>query len=350
MHDWLFKWHHLVEKAVPVTNLEEMVKKGSISGLPFYFMLIASSVIATLGLLSNSAAVIIGAMIIAPLMSPIIAIAYWLLTARRNLLLRSILTIFLGSVISIIVAFLITQMIGWKLANSEIVARMSPNLLDLGVAVAAGAAAAFAFTRSGISASLAGIAIAVALMPPLCTVGIALAAGNDVSAEIGSEIDSFNAVGPLLLFITNFMGIVFSAGIVFYWQYFRKKLRPILIIVFTFLGLTVLVFPLGLRMKNLLIHNQIRRSLTVIAIEELPDYSNVRMRSLSVRIHQDVVFVRAEAIAPPGVITEGFIEETRRRLSDLINRPVVFEVAISELTIMRSTGDLQIPEGKEGFP
>ena len=350
IRDWLSGWHYLEEQPVSKKEVEELVKRGSVSGPPFYFMLITSSVIATLGLLSNSAAVIIGAMIIAPLMSPIVAVSYWLLTGKRNLLFRSLLTVFVGTVVSIAVAFLITILIGWKLAGSEIIARMSPNLLDLGVALAAGAAAGFAYTRSGVSNSFAGIAIAVALVPPLCTVGIAMAVGQDVSAEIGMDVESFDPLGPLLLYITNFIGIVFSASIVFFWQYFRRELRPILILMFTLIGLTIVVYPLGISMKNLMIRNQIRRNLMVIAIDLLPDYSNVRLRNLTVRIGKDVILVKANAIAPPGMITESFINETRNRLTEVVGKPVVLEVGIYFMSVIRSKDDLPDLKRKEGFP
>lgn len=350
MRDWLSSWRHLEEQPLSTEEVEELVKRGSVSGIPFYFMLITSSIIATLGLLSNSAAVIIGAMIIAPLMNPIVAVAYWLLSGKRNLLFRSLLTVILGTIVSIIVAFLISELIGWKLAGSEIIARMSPNLLDLGVALAAGAAAAFAYTRSGVSNSLAGIAIAVALVPPLCTVGVAMAVGKDVSAEIGMDVESFDPLGPLLLYITNFIGIVFSASIVFFWQYFKKQLRSILILMFTLIGLTIVVYPLGISMKNLMIRNQIRRNLTVIAIDLLPDYTNVRLRNLTVRIGKEVILVKANAIAPPGVITESFIHETRNRLTEVVGKPVVLEVGIYFMSVMRSTDGLPDIKRKEGFP
>ena len=92
---------------------------------------------------------------------------------------------------------------------------MKPSLLDLGVAVAAGAAAAFAYTRPNVSSALAGIAIAVALVPPLCTVGIAMALGQEASVEVGLALDSLSVRGPFLLYMTNILGIVFAGSLVF---------------------------------------------------------------------------------------------------------------------------------------
>ncbi len=148
---WLGDWRYLVEKPASAEGVENMVEKGSVPAFAFFFMLASSCVIATFGLLANSAAVIIGAMIVAPLMNPIISMSFGIITGRGPLIWRSLLTIVLGTLMTIIMAFLLSEAIGWKLAGSELVARMRPSLLDLGVAVAAGAAAAFAYTRPGVS-------------------------------------------------------------------------------------------------------------------------------------------------------------------------------------------------------
>lgn len=339
-----------MKASVPNKEIEEMVEKGSVPDFSFFLMIGVSSIIATLGLLANSAAVIIGAMIIAPLMNPIIAVAYWLLAKRRILIIRSLLTIVLGTILSIVVAYLITQTIGWKLAGSEIVARMTPNLLDLGVAIAAGVAAAFAFTRAEVSNSFAGIAIAVALVPPLCTIGIALAVGRDVSPEVGLIVQSFDPIGPLLLYITNFIGIIFASSMIFFLQYFKGQIRPLLTLFLTLSILVIVALPLGFRMNNLLIRNLIRRNLTVIGTELLPDYSNVRLRNLNVRIGKEVILVNAEAVAPPGAITESFLNETRKRLSEIVNRPVVLQVRVYDVAIMRSAENLPAPIKNKGLP
>ena len=171
---WFGDWRHLVEKPISAEEVERAVEQGSIPAYAFYFMLASSTVIATFGLLANSAAVIIGAMIVAPLMSPIISMSYWIVAGRGALTMRPRLTVVTGTLLTIGVAFVFTEAIGWKLAGLKIVARMKPSLLYLGVALAASVAAAFAYTRPNASSALAGIAIAVVLVPPLCTVGIAM--------------------------------------------------------------------------------------------------------------------------------------------------------------------------------
>jgi uncharacterized hydrophobic protein (TIGR00271 family) len=346
---WMFGWLYLVELPNPQAEIEVIVKKGSTPDNSFIVMIIVSSVVATIGLLANSTAVIIGAMIIAPLMSPIIALSYWLLAGNWIVILRSLLTVILGTILSIAVAYFITELIGWKLAGSEIMARMKPNLLDLGVALAAGTAGAFAYTRASVSASFAGIAIAVALVPPLCTVGIAFAIKNEAVGD-GVTLDYFDPQGPLLLYITNLIGIIFASSTVFFWQYFRKRLKAIFTLVFTIVCLGIILNPLGISMKNLMIRNQIRRNLTVLTISLLPkDYNKMRLRNLNVRIGKDIVYVRANAIAQPGVVNQEFIDKLRDGLSKRIDMPITLEVGVIEEPVMKSTIDLTSPLEKKGI-
>jgi uncharacterized hydrophobic protein (TIGR00271 family) len=333
---WLGNWRKFVEKPMSVEDVEQAVERGSVPSFAFFFMLAASAVIATLGLLANSAAVIIGAMIIAPLMLPIISMSYGLVAGRGQLVGRSLLTVATGTILTIVVALVIAEAIGWRVAGSESLSRTKPMLLDLGVAMAAGAAAAFAFTRPGISSALAGIAIAVALVPPLCTVGIALALGQDVSAEAGLALDGFGARGPFLLYLTNIIGIIFAASLVFFWKYFRRRVLAAVALALTLVSLVIVVPPLGIAMDNLLIRNQVRRSLTVITLPLIPSDQDVRLTNLSVRIGEDAVFVRADVVAPPGLISQESVEAVRDQLSELVGRPVVFEVGVVPETVLRA--------------
>ena len=101
---WLLDWRLFVEQSKSVEDVEQTAEQGSIPAFSFYFMLAVSAAIATLGLLANSAAVIIGAMIVAPLMSPIIAMSYGLVAGKVPLILRSLLTVLTGTILTIGVA------------------------------------------------------------------------------------------------------------------------------------------------------------------------------------------------------------------------------------------------------
>jgi uncharacterized hydrophobic protein (TIGR00271 family) len=189
--------------------LESLIPDSRLS-LNFSVLLLGSCTIATLGLLVNNVAVIIGAMIIAPLMLPIQAFAYGALEARLSLLQSGAATIFVGSCASIALAALLSKVVALPTLSSEIFARSKPTLLDLGIALAAGVICGFARVRPAVSASLAGTAIAVALMPPLCVIGIALAHG-----------DGKLALGATLLYLTNLLGIMLACMVVYVVAGFR---------------------------------------------------------------------------------------------------------------------------------
>ncbi|NOR37062.1 MAG: DUF389 domain-containing protein [Woeseiaceae bacterium] len=322
------RYRDLVERPKPSEELELSVQLDSYPTMAFFFMLAGSTVIGTLGLLANSAAVIIGAMIIAPLMSPIVSMSYGLVAGKVTITLRALLAVAAGTILTIGLAFLITEAIGWKLAGSEIVARMKPSLLDLGVAAAAGASAAYAYIRPNVSAALPGVAIAVALVPPLCTVGIAMSLGAEGSADVGLALDGFSGRGPMLLYLTNIVGIVLTSGLVFYVAYFRRRLLAVGALLMICAGLTLVVPPLGVSMDNLLVRNQVHRSMSVESNVYLPEASNVRFRSLGVQIKQGVVYVRANVVASPSLIEQETVDALRSKLEEIVGQQVVLEFGV----------------------
>jgi uncharacterized hydrophobic protein (TIGR00271 family) len=172
----------------------------------FIVFLFLSTIIATYGVLADSTATVIGAMIIAPLMTPIVATTAALVMGRARRAVHSILIV-AGGIILVITLSAIIGLITFNVVsvttNSQIASRIAPNLDDLIVALAAGSAAAFAFSRSDIADSLPGVAIAIALVPPLSVVGITLSQGE------------WNAAGAMLLFLTNLLSILLAGGIVF---------------------------------------------------------------------------------------------------------------------------------------
>lgn len=335
--EWLGGRLRLLGDSVSAAELSQVIDSESVPSVSFFFLLFCSTVIATFGLLSNSAAVIIGAMIVAPLMSPIIALAFALVAGRRLTSMRSALTIICGTLLTIALSFGVTEVIGWKLAGSEITARMKPSLLDLGVAMASGAAAAFAYTRPNVSAALVGIAIAVALVPPLCTVGIALSFGQDARPEAGQPIEIFSARGPLLLYLTNIIGIVLAAGLVFWFKCFRRRLKSIPMLAAVAASLLLVIPPLGLGMDNLLIRNQIRRSLSVEASKAFPESARLRLTELHVRIRQGRVWVKGGAIGDASLVTQARLDKMRDLIEDIVDKPVEMEFSIVPETIVRSS-------------
>ena len=188
---------------------EEIVRQArdmATMNIDYTVLILISATLATLGLLLNSAAVIIGAMLVAPLMSPLIGISVGITVGNIQLSGRATLSIFLGICMALIVAFLTGILIPNLTITPEMASRGNPTLLDAGVALASGIAGAYATARKDIPAALAGVAIAAALMPPLCTVGLGLAL-----------MDLDLAFGAALLFLTNIISIVLSGSLVFAW-------------------------------------------------------------------------------------------------------------------------------------
>jgi uncharacterized hydrophobic protein (TIGR00271 family) len=170
----------------------------------FFVLIVLSSVIATLGLLQNSAAVIIGAMLVAPLMTPILGLSMGVVRGDVRLLRLALESALKGITLAVVVAVGVVLLVPHPLVTTEIAARTHPTLLDLIVALASGAAGAYAIGRKEVAAALPGVAIAAALVPPLCVVGIGIAiARSDVTG------------GAVLLFVTNLIAISLAGAIVF---------------------------------------------------------------------------------------------------------------------------------------
>lgn len=174
----------------------------------FFVLIILSTLLAAFGLAADSVAVIIGAMLVAPLMTPILAAAASMLLADVRKLLTSIAIIAAGTITAILTGMGVTWIALDRVTTvyslpSEILGRTQPTLLDLGVAIAAGLAGGYVLTHPRASSSLPGVAIAVALVPPLTAVGILF--------QIGATSDAW---GAFLLFFTNLIAIVLSAIVV----------------------------------------------------------------------------------------------------------------------------------------
>lgn len=175
------------------------------SSSKFWVLLLLASIIATAGVISDSTATVIGAMIVAPLMTPILGVALGLVLADRRPLLRSMLLVVLGALLVIAVGFLISMLVEPAddyLSNAQVQARINPRLIDLLAALATGMVGAFALVRSDISDTLPGVAIAISLVPPLAVVGCLL--------EVQRYDDAAHA---FLLFATNVAAIIATATI-----------------------------------------------------------------------------------------------------------------------------------------
>ena len=211
---WWGKWKSWLNPRVTQFEGEELerdAEESSYSSLDFLVLIIISAILAAFGLLLNSNAVIIGAMLVAPLMTPLIALATGLVIGKLKIMRQSAGTLLQG----IIAALLVALLVGWigstSIVTPEMASRGNPTFLDMGVALASGFIGAYAAARKDIPSALAGVAIAAALMPPLVTVGLAISFREWALAQ-----------GASLLFLTNIVSITLAAWATFVWLGLRR--------------------------------------------------------------------------------------------------------------------------------
>ncbi|MGD8719792.1 MAG: TIGR00341 family protein [Candidatus Zixiibacteriota bacterium] len=208
-------WFKKKVKAPPESRLAYSELRESSKPDRGYFVMIAiSAVIATLGLFLDSVAVIIGAMLIAPLMSPVLATGLAVARGDPEFLTDSLKAGAQGAVVAVLCAAAIAVISPELAPGREILSRVKPNLFDLMVAFASGVAGAYTFSSKDLSAMLPGVAIAAALIPPLSVAGIGIGFGQH-------EI----MWGALLLFLANLIAIAFGAAVTFIVLGFYPKLK-----------------------------------------------------------------------------------------------------------------------------
>ena len=197
-------WKAFTETPIPAAELKHSLVEGALPTLSFFFMLFVSAVIAWLGLMANSVAIIIAAMIVAPLMNPLMTMSFGIAYGEWRMVAGPALILIAGTVFVILVSFGLSHIMTSRVIGPEIFSRAHPNLLDLGVAIGAGAAGAFARSRPSVGNAIPGVAIAVALVPPLCVVGYGLSlVSHAVVDPAHSQIDDVLNVerGAMLLFL-----------------------------------------------------------------------------------------------------------------------------------------------------
>jgi uncharacterized hydrophobic protein (TIGR00271 family) len=207
----------------PRSAVRESIRQAGVLSRGYLLMNILAATIASYGLLANSPAVVIGAMIVAMLLGPITGVALALVESDRPLLGHCLLALLAGVLVVMATGFAIGTLHRDLPITDEIMARTAPNLMDLMVALAGGAAGVYAAVSPRLSVALVGVAVATALVPPLCAASILLARG---------AVDL--ALGALLLTFTNMVAIQFAASIVLWMTGFRRLSRM--------KGLTWLIF------------------------------------------------------------------------------------------------------------
>lgn len=200
-------------KNVQKSEIIEEVKSEVTFSYQYFSLLILSVVIATFGLLLGNTAIIIGAMILSPMIWPIIGLSVGTVTSKKNLTVSSAILLTISIVVTVLVSYGISVISPIVEVNTEIALRINPTFFDLIIALAAGTAAILIIAWPKYSNALAGVAVAASVLPPICVTGIGLALG-----------DTGVAYGSFILFLTNMASIIFvGIGIFALFRFYRKS-------------------------------------------------------------------------------------------------------------------------------
>lgn len=194
----------------------EWLIRGSTPRQDFFLMIILSVLMATFGLMLDNSAVIIGSMLIAPMLYPVLGLSLGIIMSDAKLVRRSFYTVLKSSVLGVVAAALAAAFFSGKTElSSEIIMRTQPTLPYVAIGIIAGLAASFALVKPHLNETLPGIAISVALIPPLAVVGIGVA-----------RFDWHIISNSLILFVVNVIGIVFASMVTFSLMnlYVKRKL------------------------------------------------------------------------------------------------------------------------------
>ncbi len=326
-------------------QIVEEITVGSETGFRFYALLSTASLIAALGLTLNSTAVIIGAMLVSPLMIPIIGITLGIVIGKPRLLGTSLRSVVLGVVLAIVFASLIGFLPLELTATPEMLSRTRPTILDLMVAVLAGFAGAYTMIDEKLSPVLPGVAIATALVPPLSNSGICLSLGY-----------YYGAFGSFMLFFANFLSILLVAGATFmlagfapWWVSLSTKdlIRRFGLAIIGFLAVSVfLTYSLVGIVKERHLKNTIKNTLDSAMLE-------LHATSLDSFIYDQEdgkLYVLAN-IKSPRLVTPYQAEAVQKRIEKQIKKPteLIFRNVLAQDIGAFGSGENVIMQNLDGF-
>ena len=293
---WGILWRGMTPEERRATIEQLFVPPGETAQsyiLRFTTLLSLSVVIAFCGLHANSTAVVIGAMLVAPLMEPILAMAGAMVMDWRQRLLRSVALVAWGAFLSVALAALLGTLVPDRIVVvPEVLARTNPTLLDLGVALGAGAAGAYTLVKR-VSVAMPGVAVAVALVPPLTVIGITL-----------EEARYDMAASATLLFATNLFAILLAAAVVLLIAGFtpariRQRSRTWLrtSLSTTFVGVIAIAIPLTLY-TSLVFRKELIRDAVIDSVEEWRGFLTQEILQIGLQEGQIVVNLASETPPP----------------------------------------------------
>ena len=318
LETWRRWWRVAVLETVDQEAVIEKRREEAYTSPRYLFMLAMSAGIAILGLLLSSPAVVIGAMLIAPLMGPIIGAGFALAIGDYSWLRGSAVALAAGTVLGVALTALIVFVSPLQTVTPEIAARTQPNLFDLAVAVFSALAGAYSMIR-GREGTIVGVAIATALMPPLGVVGFGLATANWTVFS-----------GALLLYVTNLMTIALVATIMARIYGFSARLSEkqtrwqTALIIAVFIGLAV---PLFFSLRQIVWETNAARVIRTTVLAEAG--ADARLTNIDFDLDADPVTVSATILTPsPRPAAEA---DSEAALASQLHRPV--ELALTQYRV-----------------
>jgi len=307
----------------------------------YVVQLIFSTIITTLGLITNNTVVVIGAMLISPLFWPVMGIALGIITTRKNILRNASISFAASIVLVLFFSTTITLLVPVNELSQEIMARVNPTIIDLFIALAASIIGVFALYYPTISATAAGVAVSISLLPPLCVVGIGV-------AELSGTI-----VGKsLLLFGTNIGAIVFVGVIALYLLNIRprkvqEEVRFKYGILISGMLMILLSIPLTIYLKESINQNIITREVNRIIDQKVKEVSTeARVEKVNIDIlsigEGTPMLIDAVVYLPEGVyITQSQKQELLNQISTITNANVSLKINIVSTLSLQSEEDKQ---------
>jgi len=321
---------------------------GSEPAPRYYIMVVVSTLIAGFGLVANSTAVVIGAMLVAPLMTPIFGISLALVRGNTPLFRKALKAEVIGVFVAIAMGFLVGGLLILVdpsiESTTEMLVRTKPNLFDLIVALLAGFAGAYAIIDKHISPALPGVAIATAIVPPLANCGLSLAYGN-----------YSGALGSFLLFTANFLSIHLISAVLFLrvgmGRDYGEETRGVLVRRFglTFVFFIGITITFGYFLYEIMHQRGVRNTIHTILSEELSDYAATGIDDLVISNEKDKTHILAR-IYSTGEFNPNQINLIEERLNKNLEIPanlVVRAIKTSDVSAKGADilGSSNNPEG-----
>ncbi len=301
----------------------------------FLIMNALAATIASYGLLADSESGVIGAMLVAMLLSPIAGVSLSLVDGNHVLLRQSLLSLLGGACVVVLCAAVIGFLHADIPAGKELLARTHPNYLDLMIALAGGAVGAYAVITPRIVNAVVGVAIATALVPPLCTGTIFV---------VRQEFD--NAFGAYLLAFANIVAIQFSFSIVLWLSGFRKATdqffsskKVVWLNAVSLILLVLLFVMLGTNTKKVVNHMLFETNVRKILLDELKLYRGSQLLGLRIDQEENKNIIRAQVNTPLDFSAQDVAKFEAKFPAAPDNLPIELRLRLVKVKVITRTGD-----------